>query len=117
RMCHKILRYVQFWRCPGIIFRENSNPSRLSYTFASESKDKINHRNTIFQARMEFFRKELSNYSFLFQYAVMDIQEEMCKYFLSNLMRGTELRFEKTAKSQCKSEEQSVTSCSNPDGS
>ena len=47
---------------------------------------------------MEFFRKELSNYSFLFQYAVLDIQEEMCKYFLSNLMRGTELRFEKTAK-------------------
>ncbi len=64
---------------------ENSDPARLSYIFSSESKDKISHWNAIFQVQFGFFRKEFPSYTFLFKYAVLDIQEEVCKYFLSSL--------------------------------
>lgn len=64
---------------------ENTSSSQLKYVFSSEKKDKIDHWNTIFQIQFEFFQKEFPYYNFLSKYSILDIQDEVCKYFLSRL--------------------------------
>lgn len=64
---------------------ENTSSSQLKYIFSSEKKDKIDHWNSIFQIQFEFFQKEFPYYNFLSKYLILDIQDEVSKYFLSRL--------------------------------
>jgi len=64
---------------------EKTNSSELKYVFSAEKKDKIDYWNSIFRVQFEFFQKEFPYYNFLSKYAILDIQDEISKYFLSAL--------------------------------
>jgi hypothetical protein len=70
---------------------ENTDSGQIKYTFASEGKEKITHWNNTFQMQLEFFQKEFPFYTFLFKYAILDIVEDVSKYFLSALPMRPEL--------------------------
>lgn len=64
---------------------EKTSSSQLKYAFSTENKEKKDHWNNIFQIQFEFFQKEFPYYTFLSKYAILDIQDEVSKYFLSSL--------------------------------
>ncbi|WP_299255017.1 hypothetical protein [uncultured Cytophaga sp.] len=76
---------INFGAARALCYWEHTSSGQLKTIFSTTSKDKINHWNTIFQAQLEFFQKEFPYYSFLSKYAVLDIQDEVYKYFLSFL--------------------------------
>jgi hypothetical protein len=64
---------------------EHTEPSHLAQVYASEKKDKIAHWNNLFRIQLDFFREEFLQYDFLFKNFILEIQEEVYKYFLSGL--------------------------------
>jgi len=69
----------------ALVSWENVDPRSIKYSFGSEKKDKIDYWNSIFQVQLLFFQKEFPKYNFLSKYAVLDIQDDVEKYFLSFL--------------------------------
>ena len=76
---------MNFGAARALFSWENTPSSQLKYVFSAEKKDKIDHWNTIFRVQFEFFQKEFPYYNFLSKYSILDIQDEVCKYFLSRL--------------------------------
>lgn len=76
---------MNFGAARALFSWEDTPSSQLKYVFSAEKKDKIDHWNTIFRVQLEFFQKEFPFYNFLSKYSILDIQDEVAKYFLSRL--------------------------------
>lgn len=75
----------------ALVSWENVDPRTIKYSFASEKTDKIEYWNSIFQVQLQFFQREFPKYNFLSKYSVLDIQDDVEKYFLSFLPMRPEL--------------------------